>query len=1050
MIEKAYPGDTLKACQVASDLADRFCIKTVVAKTVDGHGDLTEREVDICISIAVSLRQWSQKLRGIFGGRYSTEARTATRVVGMASSLPNETASLHARARFLGTTPAMLVQEQARWLAWLDDHNLGLLNRRGKERKDKFPIEWVEQTRAAWLDPAVTRASERTRDELQDPADRKRRVRKHLLETRVGVALRKIMSICKAFFHPTFQYSDGRARPDGYTAKRTFVRCLRPFNVKDSFGNKNTSLCRRHMQMEKWLNALHHYQRLLRSKKLVPADQALLPADNYEARRLLTCERQDRRRCAAECPCRESRALVSAETKASDGALPPFDNLLCLQNKCDKCRDLRLLVGHAGRRGRLAPNELGRTDMAIKWEQWCKETNPVTKELVWDFRTKTTSVEVMIADMKQYWAGFLVHHFEAKWFSRDKKYKRRHFPRGTVHCVQDFSQNGDFDVKDEHHSRYYESHQYTLYGMPFDSHIDDRTDIPEEEKTRLKAMMDKQGLPHIITDSVIVITPDTLHDVSAVIHFNKHVLVPLLRRLITGLTGILVTSDGAPNQYYNKDLMYWLSTAEQQTKDGDTPGIWFDWVVGVAAHGKDLSDGECGAGKNSVNTANMEHVSGDQDGRHQSIETDREVVSHLRAHFRIRDDNVIKKKGHGLYRRHVIHVPLRAISRRRPDVDAIAYRNADGVTKGIKSLKQFISCGRPGKLICRGRPCHFCTDCNNVTALRANPAGLSCPHTEHCGRLYTVTVKAAAAAASTRVLRQDVERRGLRLCREATKGDFVAVEAEEGCLPYFMGEVCDGEILGDDTKKMKVRRWLPLASGGGCNIYTYQQLREGTVDAFADVLCSAVRACIKPADADGGGDFALVNRSALQLGRREEIVRQDQCYCKTGTVICYMFKDAAPQWSRGVVKKMQENGMAHVEFDDGDPFYNLPVSKSDLAESGGNKIRFMSGYGVVHDHHSCRCKAGTVIDYHFADTGKWYRGTVKQMRANGLAHVEFDDGEPFLNLPVSDAQLAQPSQKGNKLHYVSNYDVVTAGVPPPHRRLSAAAKQTIAAALLPP
>ena len=41
-------------------------------------------------------------------------------------------------------------------------------------------------------------------------------------------------------------------------------------------------------------------------------------------------------------------------------------------------------------------------------------------------------------------------------------------------------------------------------------------------------------------------------------------------------------------------------------------------------------------------------------------------------------------------------------------------------------------------------------------------------------------------------------------------------------------------------------------------------------------------------------------------------------------------------------------------------------------------------------------------------------------------------------------------EKGNKLHYVSNYDVVTAGVPPPHRRLSAAAKQTIAAALLPP
>ena len=246
---------------------------------------------------------------------------------------------------------------------------------------------------------------------------------------------------------------------------------------------------------------------------------------------------------------------------------------------------------------------------------------------------------------------------------------------------------------------------------------------------------------------------------------------------------------------------------------------------------------------------------------------------------------------------------------------------------------------------------------------------------------------------------------------------------------------------------MKVRRWLPLASGGGCNIYTYQQLREGTVDAFVDVPCSAVRALIRPAETQ---DFDLVDQSALNLGRREEVVRQDQCYCKKGTVICYMFKDAAPQWSRGVVQKMQENGMADVMFDDGDAFHNLPVSNSDLAESGGNKIRFISGYGFVHDHHECRCKAGTVIDYHFADSQEWYRGTVKQMHDNGLAHVVFDDGDTFYNLPVSTEQLSHASQQGNKLHYVSNYDVVTADSPPPHRRLSAVAKQEIAASMLPP
>ena len=40
-------------------------------------------------------------------------------------------------------------------------------------------------------------------------------------------------------------------------------------------------------------------------------------------------------------------------------------------------------------------------------------------------------------------------------------------------------------------------------------------------------------------------------------------------------------------------------------------GVSYDWVIGVAAHGKDMSDGECGAAKGCVNTANME-----QDARH--------------------------------------------------------------------------------------------------------------------------------------------------------------------------------------------------------------------------------------------------------------------------------------------------------------------------------------------------------------------------------------------------------------------------------------------------
>ena len=36
-------------------------------------------------------------------------------------------------------------------------------------------------------------------------------------------------------------------------------------------------------------------------------------------------------------------------------------------------------------------------------------------------------------------------------------------------------------------------------------------------------------------------------------------------------------------------------------------------------------------------------------------------------------------------------------------------------------------------------------------------------------------------------------------------------------------------------------------------------------------------------------------------------------------------------------------GMAHVKFDDGDTYFNLPVSADDIAQSGGNKMEIVSG-----------------------------------------------------------------------------------------------------------
>ena len=47
----------------------------------------------------------------------------------------------------------------------------------------------------------------------------------------------------------------------------------------------------------------------------------------------------------------------------------------------------------------------------------------------------------------------------------NKAHVRRHFPRGHVHVIEDYSENGEFIVKREHQSRYYQTHSYTLFGM---------------------------------------------------------------------------------------------------------------------------------------------------------------------------------------------------------------------------------------------------------------------------------------------------------------------------------------------------------------------------------------------------------------------------------------------------------------------------------------------------------------------------------------------------------------------------------------------------------
>ena len=76
-----------------------------------------------------------------------------------------------------------------------------------------------------------------------------------------------------------------------------------------------------------------------------------------------------------------------------------FANVKCLENKCETCKNLRLLVGDDGEGGSLLQaNEIG-APASIKWERWTKSMNPVTGNPGWDFATVTTSFSEVAKDL---------------------------------------------------------------------------------------------------------------------------------------------------------------------------------------------------------------------------------------------------------------------------------------------------------------------------------------------------------------------------------------------------------------------------------------------------------------------------------------------------------------------------------------------------------------------------------------------------------------------------------------------------------------------------
>ena len=917
-IMEKYPGDVRKQIEMATDISRRFSVDTTKPIAVDDK-EMSQREIHICVTIATSMRLLIQRLQATSTGRLTNNLRLAYRILNMGAaclvSASPLTPGLAPRAKFLGSAINTMQEERNRFREWVQDHNTLLYTARGKKRSDAYPVEWAQYVAACWAE--VSRRSEKARDEVRDrDSDEKAaRVRKCYLEVRIGVACKMIIELCKKHFTADFVYSDKKARP-GFKAKPEFVRRLRPYYVVKSFGRRETSLCVYHLKWHFVATALWAFQKRLREKGKVPKDQPALPQDPFLMLRCLLCPRTN----------------------------DLYANIDCRDNKCEQCKDLRLLVGKDGKGGLLKANELDSAShgVAVKWERWEKSENPVTGKPGWDFRTVTTDIADVIKELKPPYASpssalgprcgwfqqFCEHHDLSRYMDDQKKHKRRKFLRGCVHVVEDFSENGSFTVKLEHQTRYYETHSYTLFGCVVDSHVEDRADLSDEEKAALIALLDANNLPHIITDTHIMLSEDTVHDPAAVMHFNGKVLIPKLKEMIPTLKHMHLTTDGAPTQFMHKDLYFWISRCKRLY------GITMDWVIGAAAHSKDLSDSECGGAKHSVDTKNVEHSASDE-VRGDRISTVPEVIAHLRTPYPVGYGTTKKtmkhNKGKGIRARYFYHIPLKTISRRHVKAESL---------DGSKKLHQFIDIGQPGKLLVRHRPCHLCPGC---MALDKEKIINECQHTDRAGQAYIADIKPVSGQATLPTTRDAVAQLGRRLSAAAKPGDFVAIELQFNNLPWLIGEVVGrrphyrytgqtkagyfGEVKANDWV-LKVRRWLPIMSGGGSSVFEEIPDSKGGIALAFD---KDVRLLMERAACDDK-DFKVRRRRA---GAHVENVK-----VAAGAVFEYMFGDRDGQWFKGTVQAMNADGMtADVVFDDGDPYHNLPVW-GDLL---GGRIKVISG-----------------------------------------------------------------------------------------------------------
>ena len=693
IIQLAGEDNTRKQVQLAVAVAHRLNVQKITE-------DAEAREVQL--GLFYSIKEFYEDIQDKNPGRFVNLDRAAhmtTNAIVGHQAYEGPKVSGRAKERQLGIKRDSLYEGADRYIDWfldkstcLDGDREYLFALRGKIRADKWADEWLEFIVGdeGWLSEECTRAGEGSADYCKNPKNWKdgTQYRIHWIEKQMQTIVGIIQKKGEKKFPPDYAYADGRARVFKVDSSHgKYVLGLKPFQCKPR--GRDLCLCWRCLRWSFATAGLYNWRKEYQTSKIINSPCKCENIRNpYELMKSMACPlAEDEEYHKDEC-------LSGTCGDCGDFKKSPF---------CGECRQVKSSIRYMKRQ------KIARTSK----RGVVKEVHDFEKAEVTAAEFEERLREIWTGKKKKEGGGFskteeghLDHHTDLKCQSRDWHRTQTHFPRRSMASVQDFSENLTIEVKLEHQSKYYSQLGVTLYGKVCFFHVEDIRDsyMSRKDKDEFIEMCGREGLNHIVAVTLCAVSDDLRHNPAFVQHVNDKVFLPLIKSviLIEAPENDYFRCDGSPTQFDNATQYVWVSRSQAET------GVRTDLTLHCTCHGKDKCDPEMGAAKTIVKKVLLtENVENATDVRIYDYKGVADTL--VKEGYETPKDSILKKKGRGIYKRHVLAISAADVNQNIPRGKTV---------KGSKVCRQFTCVNDPMSVRIRRRACHECGGC-----LRLDPEG---------------------------------------------------------------------------------------------------------------------------------------------------------------------------------------------------------------------------------------------------------------------------------------------------------------------------------------